>query len=175
VAFATVGLGEAAAAPLPSTSLGVNVKIGWANHQYAPADLSVASTAGAGVVRLQAIQGTDMDGVVQWLAESHMRLYPILGLPCPAGTTDCTPQTQIPPATAASEMSQYVTGFAQRYGPKGTFWTENPSLPYLPVESFEIGNEPNIPRLDWVQDLTHLHWDLPGNDDVADDADYAEV
>jgi hypothetical protein len=39
----------------------------------------------------------------------------------------------------------------QRYGPNddgagpdGAFWTENPSLPYRPIESFEIWNEPNL-------------------------------
>jgi hypothetical protein len=174
IAVAMSGLGHAGAAGLPPTSLGVNLKVWYLNGRYAPTDLSLASGAGVGVVRTEAIQGTDMDGVVRWLAESRMRLYPTLGLPCPSGTANCTAQTQIPPATAASEMAQYITAFAQRYGAQGTFWSANPDLPYLPVKSFEIGNEPNI-RVYWVQDGTHLHWDQPSSPLVADAADYAEV
>jgi len=33
---------------------------------------------------------------------------------------------------------------ADRYGRGGSFWSANPSLPYLPVVQFEVWNEPNI-------------------------------
>lgn len=33
---------------------------------------------------------------------------------------------------------------ASRYGPHGTFWSENPTLPYRPVASWEIWNEPSL-------------------------------
>jgi hypothetical protein len=174
LAVGACGLGQAGATALPRTSLGVNVKVWYLNGQYAPTDLSKVSRAGAGVARVAANEGTDMDGVVRWLAEAHLRLYPTLGLPCPPGTTACGAQTQIPPATAATEMAGYITAFAQRYGPKGTFWSANPNLPYLPVKSFEIGNEPNI-RMIWVEDETHLHWADPSNPLLADYAAYARV
>jgi hypothetical protein len=32
----------------------------------------------------------------------------------------------------------------RRYGQGGSFWRENPELPYLPVEAWELWNEPNI-------------------------------
>jgi hypothetical protein len=32
----------------------------------------------------------------------------------------------------------------ERYGPRGTFWEENPALPYLPIRRWEIWNEENI-------------------------------
>jgi len=166
--------GRAAAAALPPTRLGANVSYVYTNGTYTPSDLSVASANGLGLVRIEAIQGTNMDAIVAWLAEAHLTLYPMLGLPCPAGTTTCTEQTQIPPGTAASEMSQYITAFAQRYGPDGTFWSQNPTLPYEPITRYEIGNEPNI-RMIWVQDETHLHWPRPGNANFADMSDYAEV
>ena len=160
---------------LPASKLGVNVKVfNPYGDVYAPTDLSVASGAGLGVVRLEANEGVDMDGIVGWLAESHLRLYPYLGLPCPVGSTDCGFETQVAPAAAVGEMAQYVTAFAQRYGPGGSFWSQNPQLPYLPVESFEIGNEPNL-RLIFAEDETHLHWNLPSDPLLADDADYAAV
>jgi len=174
VVLAVSCAGRAAAAALPSTSLGANVHYVITNGAYTPSDLSVASANGLGLVRIEANQGTNMDAIVTWLAKAHLTLYPTLGLPCPAGTTTCTAQTQISPATATSEMSQYITAFAQRYGPNGTFWSQNPTLPYEPITRYEIGNEPNI-RLIWVQDETHLHWPLPSDANLADMSDYAEV
>jgi hypothetical protein len=32
----------------------------------------------------------------------------------------------------------------KRYGPSGTFWTENPGLPFRPIRVFEVWNEPNL-------------------------------
>src|SRR5581483_5816831 len=46
------------------------------------------------------------------------------------------------------------------------FWAENPQLPYLPVESYEIGNEPDITP-NAPADQTSLHY--------ANPADYAMV
>ncbi len=170
----TLAAGPAGAAALPTSSLGANVRYVYSNGTYTPSDLAVASANGLGLVRLEANQGMNMDAIVAWLAQAHLTLYPTLGLPCPSGTTNCTPQTQIPPATAASQMSSYITAFAQRYGPNGSFWSQNPKLPYRPISRYEIGNEPNI-RMIWVQDETHLHWPRTGNANFANMADYAQV
>jgi len=40
--------------------------------------------------------------------------------------------------------SRLLRQAAKRYGPEGTFWTENPELPYLPIRRWEIWNEQNI-------------------------------
>ncbi|HYJ23078.1 MAG TPA: hypothetical protein VEW07_13770 [Solirubrobacterales bacterium] len=40
--------------------------------------------------------------------------------------------------------SRLLRQAAKRYGPEGTFWKENPELPYLPIQRWEIWNEPNI-------------------------------
>jgi hypothetical protein len=71
------------------------------------------------------------------------------------------------------EIRPIIQAFAQRYGPNGSFWKANPRLPYLPVESFEIGNEENLPTM-WVVDPTHMHWTTPA-DGTAGAADYAMV
>jgi hypothetical protein len=77
-------------------------------------------------------------------------------------------------------MAAYVTQFAQRYGPidgkgDGSFWSSNPQLPYHPITTYEIGNEPNIPFM-WVQDSTHLHWtDGSAPNLPPDPSDYAQV
>jgi hypothetical protein len=54
----------------------------------------------------------------------------------------------------------------QRYGRGGSFWSQHPELPYLPVESYEIGNEPDITPTT-PADQTSLHY--------ADPASYALV
>jgi hypothetical protein len=63
-------------------------------------------------------------------------------------------------------MAAFVTSFAQRYGRGGTFWVQHPELPYLPVESYEIGNEPDITPTA-PADQTSLHY--------ADPAAFAQV
>lgn len=39
---------------------------------------------------------------------------------------------------------QFVKGAVLRYGPRGSFWVENPSLPRRPIHTWQIWNEPNF-------------------------------
>jgi len=137
-----------AATPLSHERLGIN-------FTGAPPNLATASAAGVGLARDQVIAGTDTDAVVQLAAAAHLRLYPMLGLPRSQGATE-----------DASAMAAFVTSFAQRYGRGGSFWSQHPELPYLPVESYEIGNEPDITPTA-PADETSLHY--------ADPASYALV
>jgi hypothetical protein len=162
LAFAMVGVSGAVAraAALSPSSFGFEVT------SYSAAHLSTGSAAGVGVARYGVFDSGDgADSAVAALAAVHLRLYPILGVPC-AG---CSRAQSPSPSVAASELAQIITAFARRYGPNGTFWATHPQLPYLPVQSFEIGNEPNLPTK-WVVDTAHLHWDAP-----AGPAAYAEV
>jgi hypothetical protein len=148
VAAVVPGGSALAATPLPHDRLGIN-------FTGAPPDLATASAAGVGLARDQVIDGTDIDAVVQLTAAAHLRLYPMLGLPSSQG-----------PAADASAMASFVTSFARRYGRGGSFWAEHPELPYLPVESYEIGNEPDITPTA-PADQTSLHY--------ADPAAFAQV
>jgi hypothetical protein len=137
-----------AVTPISPDRLGVN-------FTGAPSDLATASSAGAGLARDEVIQGANTDAIVELTAAAHLRLYPMLGLPSSQG-----------PAADATAMAAFVTSFAQRYGRGGSFWAQHPELPYLPVESYEIGNEPDITPTA-PADQTHLHY--------ADPAAYAAV
>src|SRR5690242_2230732 len=137
-----------AATPLSHERFGINFR-------GAPPNLATASVPGVGLARDQVIAGTDTDAVVQLAAAAHLRLYPMLGLPRSQGA-----------AVDASAMAAFVSSFAQRYGRGGTFWSQHPELPYLPVESYEIGNEPDITPTA-PADETSLHY--------ADPASYALV
>jgi len=126
VCTAAFGTDQArAATAISPNSLGVNF---W----YSPPDLAVASAAGVGLARVQVDSGSDADAVVELTAAAHLRLYPMLGVGVSNG-----------PVADAAAMARYVTFFAERYGPGGSFWAQHPALPYLPVESFEIGDEPD--------------------------------
>jgi hypothetical protein len=40
--------------------------------------------------------------------------------------------------------ARYLTGLVKRYGPNGSFWAANPSLPFWPIRSWQIWNEPEL-------------------------------
>jgi hypothetical protein len=56
-----------------------------------------------------------------------------------------------PPIYSSSQITawqQFLANFVRRYGAHGSFWAAHPTLPYHPVTSYEIWNEPNL-RLNW--------------------------
>jgi hypothetical protein len=44
----------------------------------------------------------------------------------------------------AAPYAAYLTALIGRYGPKGSFWRANPTIPKMPVRSWQIWNEPNL-------------------------------
>jgi hypothetical protein len=50
--------------------------------------------------------------------------------------------TPLPPAKN-STYATYVSAFIRRYGPHGSFWAAHRTLPYRPVTTVEIWNEPD--------------------------------
>ncbi|MHB1571592.1 MAG: hypothetical protein ACYCXW_08245 [Solirubrobacteraceae bacterium] len=57
----------------------------------------------------------------------------------------------LPPANNA-DFAAYARAFMQRYGPRGAFWRANRTLPYLPVTTVEVWNEPDN-LYDWGQHI----------------------
>ena len=57
----------------------------------------------------------------------------------------------LPPADN-STFAAYATAFMKRYGPHGAFWKANPKLPYVPVTTVEVWNEPDNIH-DWGTDI----------------------
>jgi hypothetical protein len=57
----------------------------------------------------------------------------------------------LPPAHNGT-FAYYASAFMKRYGPHGAFWKAHPKLPYVPVTTVEVWNEPdNI--WDWGKDI----------------------
>jgi polysaccharide biosynthesis protein PslG len=53
---------------------------------------------------------------------------------------------ELPVKTAAerSEWESFLREAVERYGPHGEFWSQHPDLPYVPIRTWQIWNEPNF-------------------------------
>ncbi|UUY02912.1 hypothetical protein LRS13_19830 [Svornostia abyssi] len=84
-------------------------------------------------------------------ARAKLRVVPILfGMPAFHAAkarkgAKVTAVTTFPPKTNAS-FARYVTAVVKRYGRNGTFWKANPGLTAVPIESYQVWNEPNLPQ-----------------------------
>jgi hypothetical protein len=84
-----------------------------------------------------------LDHEVELAAEAGIRVMPfVFGTPSWAG-----PESVTLPVRSAWQRGGWATflhGAENHYGPGGSFWDDNPDLPYLPIRNWEIWNEENI-------------------------------
>ncbi len=85
---------------------------------------------------------TDFDRSVGLAAEYGMRVFPFIW-GTPSWVAD---QPGIEPVNgrAGRAWASFLRQAVERYGPYGSFWRENPDLPFLPIRAWEIWNEENI-------------------------------
>ena len=91
------------------------------------------------------------DRIAASLAAHRLRWLPIVDYSARWGQS--IPGQDHSPPTLSADYAAYAGALAARYGPDGSFWREHPELPSLPVQAFEIWNEPNssffwVPRPD---------------------------
>jgi hypothetical protein len=83
------------------------------------------------------------DHSVRVAAEHGIRVFPFLwGTP-----TWASPHPSAEPVGTSWQRwgwSTFLREAVGRYGPRGSFWEENPELPFLPIRMWEIWNEQNI-------------------------------
>jgi hypothetical protein len=89
---------------------------------------------------------TSFDRTVAALAQSRIRAAILLiGTPSWArdlgGTLSCG--HRLPAPASPVDFASYAGAVVDRYGRGGSFWSEHPDLPYLPVVQLEVWNEPN--------------------------------
>ncbi len=155
VVVALLGLPAAAAAVGPAPSgfaVGISPQTPAGKEDYAlMAEAGLTSLRlplGWGSVEPQspyfaAPDWSDFDRSVALAAESGMRVFPFVwGSPSwVAG------QGLVEPVRNAWEgraWASFLRQAVRRYGPYGSFWGENPELPFLPIRDWEIWNEENI-------------------------------
>ena len=83
------------------------------------------------------------DEIAGSLAAHGLRWLPIVDYSAPWAQS--RPGVDHSPPTSYSDYAAYAAALAMRYGQGGTFWRSHPDLPRLPVETYEIWNEPDNP------------------------------
>ena len=84
---------------------------------------------------------SDVDKQVVALARHGLQWEPLL---CFSATWGAKVDGDYSAAPRGEEnFSLFAAALAKRYGPDGSFWTEHPELPKLPVSAYEIWNEEN--------------------------------
>jgi hypothetical protein len=82
------------------------------------------------------------DPIVARAAAHNQRLLPVV-----QGTPDWArryPDEGSSPPARVEDYASYLTALVDRYGPDGTFWSENPELPRRPVRAWQLWNEPHL-------------------------------
>jgi hypothetical protein len=113
--------------------------------------------AGIGVVRLPLDWATIQPDPDRWMFGRHdefvldaaragMRVLPFL-IQTPGWATSKPPDsdaTGIWPPMFPDYIQEFATEAVRRYGPGGSLWQGHPEVPYLPIRSWQIWNEPNL-------------------------------
>ena len=81
------------------------------------------------------------DHIAGALATAGLRWLPVLDYTAPWDQS-IRGQDHSPPRSD-SDYAAYAGAFAARYGSQGSFWRAHPDLPRLPVDTYEIWNEPD--------------------------------
>jgi hypothetical protein len=87
------------------------------------------------------------DGYVAAAASANLSILPILYDPPAfrsARPASGARRGTYPPANY-SDFAVFAAALVRRYGPGGAFWSQHPELPQLPIRSWQVWNEPNIP------------------------------
>lgn len=93
---------------------------------------------------------TEIDALVAQTAQRGMTLLPIVIYAPPwDGVSFRGGQTAVP--RTPGPYAAFVRALVLRYGRKGSFWRDNPQIPKLPVEMWEIWNEPDVYSF-WPED-----------------------
>ena len=83
-----------------------------------------------------------LDAYVENASRRHLRILPVM-LYAPPWAAKYQNSDPSPPASFPA-FAKYVSRVALRYGRDGAFWTEHPDVPKLPIEWFQVWNEPHF-------------------------------
>jgi hypothetical protein len=144
-----------------AVDVGVNTGVMFNSEQYSRAQidsqLAALAATGTTLVRSDALwedveqqppigvlhryNWTLDDEIVSSLAAHGLRWLPIIDYAAPWARAVPTQVHSSP--SSASDYADFAAAVASRYGPGGSFWLENPGITSLPVQTYEIWNEPD--------------------------------
>jgi hypothetical protein len=88
-----------------------------------------------------------LDAYMAALARHRIELLPILFAPPrfrSSAPDEGAARGTYPPERPA-DLGRFAAVLVRRYGPDGRFWSAHPDLPRVPVRSWQVWNEPNLP------------------------------
>jgi hypothetical protein len=93
-----------------------------------------------------------LDDLVGAAAERGIEILPILTEP-PAFRSSAPrrgARRGTYPPRRPRDLARFAAVLARRYGPDGSFWDDHSDVPRLPIRSWQVWNEPNLPAY-WPQ------------------------
>ena len=117
----------------------IRIPIAWGEAQprrgdgfdWSGVDARLAATSRAGLEVLPVLYGAP-----GWAVRT---------VPVPGASDDAEAVGQLPVSgRAAGGWKRFVRAVVLRYGPRGSFWAENPTLPRRPLHTWQVWNEPNF-------------------------------
>ncbi len=86
---------------------------------------------------------TDTDALIAQTAQHGITVLPVV-MNAPAWDAHSFPYGDIAVPRTPGPYAAFVKALVLRYGPHGSFWSENPQIPRVPVREWQIWNEPNV-------------------------------
>jgi polysaccharide biosynthesis protein PslG len=150
--------------PSAAEQFGVNVNRLFNDRTYSPqqidAQLRAVRATGSTIARSDALwEATEPtapvggvhrydwdfdDAIAAALARHGLKWLPIIDYSAPWAQS--VPGVDHSPPSSAAQYAAYAEAVAARYGAGGSFWREHPTLQALPVDTYEIWNEPDDPN-----------------------------
>jgi hypothetical protein len=85
------------------------------------------------------------DAIVAAAAARRLSILPtVLYAPSWAAHRNTSPNGGIAQPRSDGAYAAYLTALIGRYGPRGSFWAQNPSVPRMPIREWQIWNEPDV-------------------------------
>ena len=97
----------------------------------------------------------ETDRLLAAAAQRRIRVMPVV-LWAPIWAQRQRGEYASPPRDPA-DYAAFAAVLAQRYGPKGTFWTEHPGLPRVAIRDWQVWNEPTMPGF-WLDQPFAKHY-----------------
>lgn len=97
------------------------------------------------------------DRLVSAAAKHHLAILPVVISP-PAW--DAWPTGNHMQPVHDAPYGEYLGALVHRYGPRGSFWSSHRSIPRMPISTWQIWDEPNLPYFwntaDWAPSYVQL-------------------
>ncbi len=89
---------------------------------------------------------TRLDRIVGAFAARRMSILPVVIHAPDWATSKPSVRTYGDPPADPKTYANFLTVLVERYGPRGSFWAQNPGLPRMHIRRWQLWNEPNLPR-----------------------------